>query len=587
MGRSQGIEFADILTKQSEQVNLRTNADRPHNDPRSRRNNVEPSSEANPAHERKKSSATGDRDQGRSNGVKGRDETHRTDKANSNQTDKNQAKVSSQRDDSRQNEVSNDAGVEPEQTDPQSVSNTDAEHAGSDGVASSSAPDEGGLEQQSKLVADNLPEQATTEINTAGLSGEDLQITTQSLNDEAQPGIPLKTGVVDGQGQPAEPDSPVFAEGQVLPGSQSHAAVLSPVAEGESSTQGMTHSVDQNVGTIVPGSVGSIPIGGGDTTSATAERSALMGDAQGSETAVVGVSSTTANTVVRGSDGSSQNQSVLSATTTLFDETLEVDVGPRPGIQTQESGAKVGGAAGVVAQGAVTSQASTLDVGVGDDAAQQQMMRNLRNNQVMEGMRASNDLGTGGEKFDTTLNKIMEGVSELRSGAADSRLPQAQIRETPGLKTYTTSVPSALGEPEWNKDFGEKLVWLTNQKIQFAEIHLNPADMGPIEIKIHMQNDQANIAIVSQHASVRDLLDMNVARLRDMLADSGVNPGDVDVSDQSAQQQGQARDGEQSGTSGQADSSASGDDVDMASSLDGARTQEISSDAVSLVDYYA
>jgi flagellar hook-length control protein FliK len=210
------------------------------------------------------------------------------------------------------------------------------------------------------------------------------------------------------------------------------------------------------------------------------------------------------------------------------------------------------------------------------------LMRGMENAALKQAALA--DRGAGAEKFGTLLSQQLEGIdARITQSPVDGRVSMSQLREVPGLRTYTTSLPTPMNNAQWGEDFSSKVSWLANQKIQFAEIHVNPADLGPIEIKIHMQNDQANIVMNSQHASVRDLLELNGHRLRDMMESSGVGLGQLDVSDQSAQQERQSKEsGEHANMAGKQNDEEQGQ-VDA----DKLVTQSMRLGPVNLVDYYA
>lgn len=144
-------------------------------------------------------------------------------------------------------------------------------------------------------------------------------------------------------------------------------------------------------------------------------------------------------------------------------------------------------------------------------------------------------------------------VSEKSSTATNGLTVQANapLRTTAdaGLKSYTTFVSQPVSDDGWIDNMGEKIVWLSGRNIQSAEIHLNPAELGPVEVKVQMQNDQTTVTFTVQHASVRELLEANVHRLRELMEGNGVNLKDVEVSaDTSGQQQAFARENGDSGT---------------------------------------
>jgi len=188
-----------------------------------------------------------------------------------------------------------------------------------------------------------------------------------------------------------------------------------------------------------------------------------------------------------------------------------------------------------------------------------------------------------------SLESSLETMAELEIDVdldADNTIKEVmrfndiQLKENQSaLKSYTTSVPVPMSQATWGEQVSDKIVWLANQKIQFAEIHINPQELGPVEVKINVQNDQAAITFTSPHQGVRDLLEMSVNRLREMMSENGVDLAHVDVSDQSSQHdsQGEGETGE-AGLAG-----VEGDGVD----LDGAEATTLSIEQENLVDYYA
>ena len=90
-----------------------------------------------------------------------------------------------------------------------------------------------------------------------------------------------------------------------------------------------------------------------------------------------------------------------------------------------------------------------------------------------------------------------------------------------------------LSHPQWNEDLGERIVWMNSRGISSAEIKMNPEHMGPISVRIDMNQDQATIAFTAQNSAVRDALEASFPKLRDMLSAQQVNLADVSVSQQS------------------------------------------------------
>ncbi len=173
--------------------------------------------------------------------------------------------------------------------------------------------------------------------------------------------------------------------------------------------------------------------------------------------------------------------------------------------------------------------------------------------------KTANSMTTG--KID---NNILPGQSANTPNAIG--MPNA-LSATPVARAAATqaTISTPLNQPQWADDFSQKVTWMATQRTQSAELHLNPAQLGPLEVSLKLNGDQATLQFTSAHAAVRDAIEQSIPRLRDMLADSGISLGNTTVSDQAPREQQQR---EQSGrTTGNvnADNSLESDTVLMQS----------------------
>lgn len=129
--------------------------------------------------------------------------------------------------------------------------------------------------------------------------------------------------------------------------------------------------------------------------------------------------------------------------------------------------------------------------------------------------------------------ELVESLINTRADAPEKpalKFADLQLRGlNDGLKQYSTTLSTPVQSQQWGEEVSQKVVWFTGRNIQAAEMHLNPAELGPIDVKINIQNDVASVTFNVHNASVRDLLESNVVRLREMMEASGVNVGDVNV----------------------------------------------------------
>lgn len=129
--------------------------------------------------------------------------------------------------------------------------------------------------------------------------------------------------------------------------------------------------------------------------------------------------------------------------------------------------------------------------------------------------------------------------SQTQPQVADSRAPAAETtlrrepQNLPHLKLASQEAPAELHQ---------KVNVMLAEKLQQAEIQLDPLGLGKMKIQIQMGADsQANVHFVVQHGQTREMLEQAMPRLRDMLAGQGIQLGQTQVQQQSQQQQQQGQ----------------------------------------------
>lgn len=128
--------------------------------------------------------------------------------------------------------------------------------------------------------------------------------------------------------------------------------------------------------------------------------------------------------------------------------------------------------------------------------------------------------------------------------------PQTSIRsQALPEKTPVLSMDRPVSHPEWKQDLGDRIVWMTRNTMSTAELKVNPPQMGPVEVRINLNQDQTNIVFASQNAAVREAIEVAVPRLKEMLGTQQLNLTNVDVSHSFNEHRQQQTNGEGSGQS--------------------------------------
>jgi len=97
-------------------------------------------------------------------------------------------------------------------------------------------------------------------------------------------------------------------------------------------------------------------------------------------------------------------------------------------------------------------------------------------------------------------------------------------------KVEVPPMTKPFSHPEWNKEMGERVIWMHKQAIPSAELRLNPEHLGPIKIRIDLTQDQATVAFTAQHAVVKEAIEASLPKLRELFSAQQLNLVDVNVS---------------------------------------------------------
>ena len=113
-----------------------------------------------------------------------------------------------------------------------------------------------------------------------------------------------------------------------------------------------------------------------------------------------------------------------------------------------------------------------------------------------------------------------------------------------------TSVVNPMGAPsadlrgdDFAETVGSRLLWMAEQKIGHAHIRINPAELGPVEIRMRLDGERVHADFSSGQAEVRQALESSLPRLREMLASQGFALGQAGVGDQGQSRPSDARQG--------------------------------------------
>ncbi len=108
---------------------------------------------------------------------------------------------------------------------------------------------------------------------------------------------------------------------------------------------------------------------------------------------------------------------------------------------------------------------------------------------------------------------------------------------TPAPVVADLNLTHPLSHPDWQQAVATRVIWIANQDLQAAQIKLTPAHLGPIEVRIALHQDRADVWFSATSQPVREALDAALPRLRDMFSQQGLQLGQAAITSDSGQGQ--------------------------------------------------
>ena len=141
------------------------------------------------------------------------------------------------------------------------------------------------------------------------------------------------------------------------------------------------------------------------------------------------------------------------------------------------------------------------------------------------------------EIIPTVLSDKASTPLTLSTTSLDSQSAAIQDiqRTAPTVKEFLLN---AQNDERIQKAIGDRVMRMVETGKWDTEMELNPTRLGTIRIRMSMDNNEMQLALTSQNASVRDLLEANLPRLRAGLSDSGISLGNTSVNQDSPSQTG-------------------------------------------------
>jgi flagellar hook-length control protein FliK len=127
-----------------------------------------------------------------------------------------------------------------------------------------------------------------------------------------------------------------------------------------------------------------------------------------------------------------------------------------------------------------------------------------------------------------TLDDGSAGALQLNSsvtaGGSTDPTPAVSLKLNAGVDT-----------PEFSQGLADRVSFMVENNLSAAKLQVNPPQLGPIEIRIAIQGDHAQVWLTTHSSVTRDALESSTPNLREMLGGQGFGQVSVDISQRSFQ----------------------------------------------------
>jgi hypothetical protein len=168
----------------------------------------------------------------------------------------------------------------------------------------------------------------------------------------------------------------------------------------------------------------------------------------------------------------------------------------------------------------------------GQDAPEQQLAdRASRLMDKLGTMRESLQQGGSQQTARFTLQADAAATGTIggtSSFAADRAEPSYDLRQFVAQQPLQPSADSS----RFAAGLGERLMFMSQNGVQSAQLKLHPAHLGPLDVRIQIEDNVAQVWFGAQHGQTREALEAALPRLREMFAEQGIQLAHADVESQ-------------------------------------------------------
>jgi flagellar hook-length control protein FliK len=190
---------------------------------------------------------------------------------------------------------------------------------------------------------------------------------------------------------------------------------------------------------------------------------------------------------------------------------------------------------------AVVADGSVADAGSGSPASAGAVLQfaDLVDQDYDEASKAAVDAVVAGNAAEPAARELPVQREAFDMQSATHLVAQGRT-ESPRADAEPLVVSTPATSPRWHEDLGNKVSILVGKAASSAELVLSPPHLGRVEVQLSVSGDQTTATFVAATPAVREALEQALPKLREFLADSGINLASASVGGDAMAGQGHA-----------------------------------------------
>jgi flagellar hook-length control protein FliK len=152
---------------------------------------------------------------------------------------------------------------------------------------------------------------------------------------------------------------------------------------------------------------------------------------------------------------------------------------------------------------------------------------------MLDRLASGTGLALQGQSTDVSAVGLQGALSQ--PAAADAG---TVVRSTPAEAPVARQIHTPVGAPGWSDELGAHLHLMADKGHSVASLRLSPEHLGPLEVQISVEDNQASVWFGATNGETRTALEQALPRLREMFAAQGMSLSQSGVFNQSQRESG-------------------------------------------------